>query len=135
MIFDRQPRTNPDGDVDLRGANYNTFNVPSCRICEAEGEKPTMVCLCSGHSCRAHNIDPGETQRGIFREVIMFISQRYKLTSAQRYRVKLSRQLSVMNHSLSSTLRPPFSSSVHPSPLTLPSASLNWRLIRKSLCS
>ncbi|OWZ38505.1 hypothetical protein LQV05_005514 [Cryptococcus neoformans] len=38
-----QPRTNPDGDVDLRGANYNTFNVPSCRICEAEGEKPTMV--------------------------------------------------------------------------------------------
>lgn len=82
-----------------------------------------------------NNIDPGQTQRGIFREVILFISQRYKLTSAQRYRVKLSRQLSVMNHSLSSTLRPPFSSSVHPSPLTLPSASLNWRLIRKSLCS
>lgn len=45
MIFDRQPRTNPDGDVDLRGANYNSFNVPSCRICEAKGEKPGMVCL------------------------------------------------------------------------------------------
>lgn len=41
----RQPRTNPDGDVDLRGANYNSFNVPSCRICEAKGEKPGMVCL------------------------------------------------------------------------------------------
>ncbi|KIR51944.1 hypothetical protein I315_05582 [Cryptococcus gattii Ru294] len=37
-----QPRTNPDGDVDLRGANYNSFNVPSCRICEAKGEKPGM---------------------------------------------------------------------------------------------
>ncbi|XAO26266.1 hypothetical protein I312_105101 [Cryptococcus bacillisporus CA1280] len=38
-----QPRTNPDGDVDLRGANYSSFNVPSCRICEAKGEKPGMV--------------------------------------------------------------------------------------------
>ncbi|WVN90001.1 uncharacterized protein L203_105233 [Cryptococcus depauperatus CBS 7841] len=37
-----QPRTNPDGDVDLRGANYNSFNVPLCQICAANGEKSVV---------------------------------------------------------------------------------------------
>ncbi|WVQ83676.1 hypothetical protein IAT38_005819 [Cryptococcus sp. DSM 104549] len=39
----QQPRTNPDGDVDLQGANYNTFNVPHCRACEAEGKGKSSI--------------------------------------------------------------------------------------------
>ncbi|WVQ75610.1 hypothetical protein IAR50_005239 [Cryptococcus sp. DSM 104548] len=38
-----QPRTNPDGDVDLRGANFSTFNVPPCPSCKAEGEDKSIV--------------------------------------------------------------------------------------------
>ncbi|ODN95300.1 hypothetical protein L198_04693 [Cryptococcus wingfieldii CBS 7118] len=38
-----QPRTNPDGDVDLRGANFSTFSVPPCPSCKAEGEHTSIV--------------------------------------------------------------------------------------------
>ncbi|CDZ98290.1 Sirtuin 4 and related class II sirtuins (SIR2 family) [Phaffia rhodozyma] len=36
------PRTNPDGDVDLRGVPYESFNVPSCQDC-GDIVKPNVV--------------------------------------------------------------------------------------------
>lgn len=30
-----QPRTNPDGDVDLQGVSYDSFKVPTCEECDA----------------------------------------------------------------------------------------------------
>ncbi|OCF61533.1 hypothetical protein L486_01183 [Kwoniella mangroviensis CBS 10435] len=38
-----RPRTNPDGDVELHGVDYRSFNVPPCRICEKEKAKASMV--------------------------------------------------------------------------------------------
>ncbi|KAK4684689.1 hypothetical protein P7C73_g5481, partial [Tremellales sp. Uapishka_1] len=38
-----QPRTNPDGDVDLQGANYESFAVPKCRICQDEERAKSIV--------------------------------------------------------------------------------------------
>ncbi|CAK9787414.1 DHS-like NAD/FAD-binding domain-containing protein [Cutaneotrichosporon oleaginosum] len=37
------PRTNPDGDVELPGADYNKFNVPACALCVAEGTEKSIV--------------------------------------------------------------------------------------------
>ncbi|GMK56829.1 hypothetical protein CspeluHIS016_0306690 [Cutaneotrichosporon spelunceum] len=37
------PRTNPDGDVELPGADYKNFNVPECEICVAEGIDKSIV--------------------------------------------------------------------------------------------
>ncbi|BEI84521.1 hypothetical protein CcaverHIS002_0411250 [Cutaneotrichosporon cavernicola] len=37
------PRTNPDGDVELPGADYNNFNVPECEVCVAEGIDKSIV--------------------------------------------------------------------------------------------
>ncbi|KAL7424514.1 hypothetical protein Q5752_000198 [Cryptotrichosporon argae] len=34
----RRPRTNPDGDVELPGADYTTFHVPPCARCLEAGE-------------------------------------------------------------------------------------------------
>ncbi|EIW66067.1 hypothetical protein TREMEDRAFT_70323 [Tremella mesenterica DSM 1558] len=39
----RRPRTNPDGDVDLRGVDYTSFRVPGCRICRERGGKEGIV--------------------------------------------------------------------------------------------
>ncbi|GFZ51073.1 Hydrolase acting on carbon-nitrogen bonds, other than peptide bonds in linear amides [Saitozyma sp. JCM 24511] len=39
----RRPRTNPDGDVDLPGADFTSFVVPTCRICAEEGIKSSIV--------------------------------------------------------------------------------------------
>jgi hypothetical protein len=41
------PRTNPDGDVELPGADYNNFNVPECAHCVAEGRDKSIV-SCGG---------------------------------------------------------------------------------------
>ncbi|ORX40464.1 DHS-like NAD/FAD-binding domain-containing protein [Kockovaella imperatae] len=45
-----RPRTNPDGDVELPGADFRDFTVPGCKICEAQGKgkdqgivKPNVV--------------------------------------------------------------------------------------------
>ncbi|KAK1922308.1 DHS-like NAD/FAD-binding domain-containing protein [Papiliotrema laurentii] len=39
-----RPRTNPDGDVELHGVDYKSFQVPPCRACVAEGrEKKGIV--------------------------------------------------------------------------------------------
>ncbi|CAE6492232.1 unnamed protein product [Rhizoctonia solani] len=32
-----QPRTNPDGDVDIRGVDFSNFVLPVCKACLAEG--------------------------------------------------------------------------------------------------
>lgn len=37
------PRTNPDGDVELPGADYNNFTVPECAHCLAEGRDMSIV--------------------------------------------------------------------------------------------
>lgn len=39
----RLPRTNPDGDVELPGADYATFSVPECGACAAEGIEKSIV--------------------------------------------------------------------------------------------
>ncbi|WWC91974.1 uncharacterized protein L201_006927 [Kwoniella dendrophila CBS 6074] len=39
----RRPRTNPDGDVELHGVDYRSFEVPPCKICEKEKVKASMV--------------------------------------------------------------------------------------------
>ncbi|WWD19876.1 hypothetical protein CI109_104344 [Kwoniella shandongensis] len=38
-----RPRTNPDGDVELHGVDYNSFQVPLCRICKAENKEETTI--------------------------------------------------------------------------------------------
>jgi NAD-dependent SIR2 family protein deacetylase len=32
----QRPRTNPDGDVELHGVDYTSFQVPTCKLCEDE---------------------------------------------------------------------------------------------------
>ncbi|GAA96995.1 uncharacterized protein L969DRAFT_96884 [Mixia osmundae IAM 14324] len=38
-----EPRTNPDGDVDLQNRNYSTFNLPKCISC---GSGPMKASVC-----------------------------------------------------------------------------------------
>lgn len=41
------PRTNPDGDVELPGADYASFVVPPCSRCAEDGQegmvKPNVI--------------------------------------------------------------------------------------------
>ena len=39
----RRPRTNPDGDVDLRGVDFTSFVVPPCQICASQHSKKGIV--------------------------------------------------------------------------------------------
>lgn len=39
----RRPRTNPDGDVDLRGVDFTSFVVPPCRVCARQRPKSTGI--------------------------------------------------------------------------------------------
>ncbi|GAB1518704.1 hypothetical protein RhiTH_001768 [Rhizoctonia solani] len=38
-----QPRTNPDGDVDIRGVDFSNFVLPVCKACLAEGIRDDAV--------------------------------------------------------------------------------------------
>jgi len=38
-----QPRTNPDGDVELEGVSFEDFVVPSCEFCSQEGRVETIM--------------------------------------------------------------------------------------------
>ncbi|KAF8692611.1 DHS-like NAD FAD-binding protein, partial [Rhizoctonia solani] len=38
-----QPRTNPDGDVDIRGVDFSNFVLPVCKTCLAEGIRDDAV--------------------------------------------------------------------------------------------
>lgn len=40
-----RPRTNPDGDVELPGADYANFHVPECSKCIEQGETHSIVSL------------------------------------------------------------------------------------------
>lgn len=53
-------RTNPDGDVQLEGVDFNTFVVPDCETCLAENVQNNVV---SNRSSTATD-DPGMKQRG-----------------------------------------------------------------------
>lgn len=39
----KEIKTNPDGDVDLRGVKYDQFVVPGCQECEAMGVEDSIV--------------------------------------------------------------------------------------------
>ncbi|KZO92854.1 DHS-like NAD/FAD-binding domain-containing protein [Calocera viscosa TUFC12733] len=36
-------RTNPDGDVEVQGMDFGTFNIPPCEQCEADGIVETVI--------------------------------------------------------------------------------------------
>jgi len=36
-------RTNPDGDVEVTGMDFGTFNIPPCEQCEADGVTETVI--------------------------------------------------------------------------------------------
>ncbi|KAL1410821.1 hypothetical protein Q8F55_001764 [Vanrija albida] len=38
-----KPRTNPDGDVELPGADYTTFRVPECAVCSGQRKHNSIV--------------------------------------------------------------------------------------------
>lgn len=38
-----KPRTNPDGDVELPGADYTTFRVPECSVCAGHRKHNSIV--------------------------------------------------------------------------------------------
>jgi len=38
-----KPRTNPDGDVELEGVNYDDFVIPHCEMCLKNGVKQPML--------------------------------------------------------------------------------------------
>jgi NAD-dependent deacetylase sirtuin 4 len=40
-----QPRTNPDGDVELDGVSYNDFVVPDCPVCLLENRVNAVVSI------------------------------------------------------------------------------------------
>lgn len=71
-----QPRTNPDGDVDLQGKSYDGFRVPKCKTCEGVVSSDTSLSFVSSSSPRASltiHFGPffgsDETQRRLLRRV------------------------------------------------------------------
>lgn len=40
-----KPRTNPDGDVELQGANYDDFVIPYCGTCLKQDRREHIVGL------------------------------------------------------------------------------------------
>lgn len=43
-----EPRSNPDGDVELKNQSYAAFNLPECRKCGHQMLKPS-VCVSIPH--------------------------------------------------------------------------------------
>lgn len=53
----KEPRQNPDGDVDLKNRSYDTFKVPECPNCGSGVLKPAVIFF-------GQNIDDEVKERG-----------------------------------------------------------------------